>query len=133
VLNALSVVVLGLDVAGLTLSTAVTAWINVAWLARGFRTKLGLPASDPGLRARVAKIALASLACALAAWGAHRVTASALGVLEVRRSIPALLAGLTAGGLALALTSHALAIPEWHEILRRLGRRGRGATDRAPS
>jgi putative peptidoglycan lipid II flippase len=133
VLNALCVVVLGLDVAGLTLSTAVTAWINVAWLARGFRTKLGLPASDPGLRARIAKIALASLACALAAWGAHRVTASALGVLEVRRSIPALLAGLTAGGLALVLASHALAIPEWHEILRRLGRRGRGATDRAPS
>ena len=121
-LNVLGVVGLGLDVAGLTLSTALTAWINVAWLARGLHTKLGLPASGPELRGRVARIALASLACALAAWAAHQAAASALGLLEARRSITALFAGICAGGLAFACAAHFLEIPEWRESLRRLGK-----------
>jgi peptidoglycan biosynthesis protein MviN/MurJ (putative lipid II flippase) len=129
-LNALCVVGLGLDVAGLSLSTAITTWINVAWLGRGLHTRLGLPAPGPELRGRAARIALAALACALAAWAAQRGTASALGFLEARRSIPALLVGLGAGGLAFACAAHALSIPEWHEIRQRLGKlwtRGAGS------
>ena len=122
-LNVLGVLGFGLDVAGLTLSTALTSWINVAWLAHGLRTKLDLPASDPGLRARIGKIALASLACAFVAWGAHRVTATLLHEPETRRSIVALASGLFAGGVAFALSSRSLRIPEWEEIVRRL--RGR--------
>jgi putative peptidoglycan lipid II flippase len=122
-LNALSVVVFGLDVAGLTLATALTAWLNVAWLARGLRTRLGLPTSDPGLHARILRIALASFACALAAWAAQRGVALALGAPEPRRSIAALLSGIFTGGATYVVAARGLAIPEWEEILRRLRER----------
>ena len=125
VLNTLGVVVLRMDVAGLTLATAITTWIDLAWLGRGMRTKLGLPASEPDLRMRVARIALASLACALAAWAVHRGVASAFDVSEPRRSIPALFAGFGAGAIVFALAAHVLAIPEWRETLQRLGGRWR--------
>lgn len=119
-LNTLLVVGFGFDVAGLTLSTALAAAINLAWLLHGMRTRLGLPPSAPELRARILKIGLASLACALVAWGAHRGTAAALGAVEARRSIPALFAGLGAATVTFAVAARALAIPEWAEITRRL-------------
>ena len=84
-LNVLCVVGLGLDVAGLTISTALAAWINLAWLLYAMRAKLELPAADPALRARIARIALASLASALVAWAAHRGAAELLGAVEARR------------------------------------------------
>jgi putative peptidoglycan lipid II flippase len=126
-LNTLCVVGFGLDAAGLTISTAITAWINLLLLARGMRTRLGLAGSEPGLGARVVRIAVASLACAVAAWVAHGGTAAALGVPEARRSLASLLAGLLAGGAAFAAAARWLAIPEWEEIVRRVQvRLGRG-------
>ncbi|NOT32215.1 MAG: hypothetical protein HOP15_17355, partial [Planctomycetes bacterium] len=119
-LNTLLVVGFGFDVAGLTLSTALAAAINLAWLLHGMRTRLGLPPAAPELRGRIFKIALASLACALVAWGAHRATAAALGAVEARHSIPALFAGLGAAVVTFAVAARALAIPEWAEIVRRL-------------
>jgi len=124
-LNFLGVVVLGLDVAGLTLSTALTTWLNLLWLVRGLRTRLALPAGDAGLLGRMARIAAASLVCALAAWGAHRLAASWWAPLEPRRSIPALLVGLAAGAAAYGAVARALGIPEWAEALARLRARGR--------
>jgi putative peptidoglycan lipid II flippase len=119
-LNALCVAVFGFDVAGLTLATAFTTCLNLALLARGFRTKLGLPASDTDLRERVLRIAFASLSSALAARGVWRIATFALGAPEPRRSIPALLAGLAAGAAAYALLVHLLGVREWREILERL-------------
>ncbi len=119
-LNLLCVLGFGMDVAGLTIATAVTAWINFVWLARGMRTKLGLPGSEPELGRRIGKIALAALACALAAWAAQAGTAALLGVVETRRSLAALLAGLVAAGLTYGACARLLAIPEGDEIVRRL-------------
>jgi putative peptidoglycan lipid II flippase len=118
-LNTLCVVGFGLDVAGLTLSTALTTWVNLFWLLRGLRTRLGLARADPALRARSARIMLAALLSALAAWGAQRACAAALESPEPRRSIPALLVGLGAGAVAYALAARALGIPEWEEVVRR--------------
>ena len=125
VLNAVSVLVFGLDVAGLTLATAITSWGNLAWLVIGLRGRLGLPRGDPALRGRIVRICIASGACALAAWTVHRSCAWALEAGDPRRSIPALLAGIGAGALVYALSARALGVPEWDEIRRRLGRRWR--------
>lgn len=119
-LNTLCVFALGLDVAGLTIATALTAWINLVWLARGMRTKLGLPDGDSELRTRILKITLAALASALVAWGTQRGVAALVGIPEARRSLAALLAGLVAAGLTYAACARLLAIPEWQEIVRRV-------------
>ncbi len=123
VLNAFSVVVLGMDVAGLTLATAITSWVNLVWLLAGLRKRLRLPGGDPALPARVVKIALASILCAVVAWAAHGACASLLAVEESRRSIPALFAGIGAGSGAYLLAVRALRIPEWRELVNRLLRR----------
>jgi putative peptidoglycan lipid II flippase len=119
-LNALLVSGLGLDVAGLTLSTALAATVNLVWLLRGMRGRLGLPPAARELRARCLRIALASLLCALAAWSVHRGAAAVLGADEPRRSIPALLVALGAGALTYALSARTLSIPEWRELVARL-------------
>lgn len=119
-LNVVAVVGFGLDVAGLTLATTLTAWINLVWLVRGLRTKLGLPTSAPVLRGRVGRIALASLLAALVAWAVHAAAAAALGAAEPRRSIPALFAGIAAACVTYSVAARVLAIPEWGEIVRRL-------------
>jgi putative peptidoglycan lipid II flippase len=124
-LNTLCVVGFGLDVAGLTLATAVTTWVNLLWLLAGLRRELALPAADPGLRARVARIALASLASGAAAFGAQRGAALLLGAADGRRSLPALLGGLAAGALVYGLAAQFLAFPEWRELLQRVTRRAR--------
>jgi putative peptidoglycan lipid II flippase len=130
VLNGLGVVGFGLDVAGLTSATAVTTWINLVWLARGMRTKLDLPGSDPDLGPRIGKITLAALISALAAWAAHSGTAALLGVGEARRSLAALFAALAAAGLTYGVCGRLLGIPEWDESVRRL--RGRFFPREAP-
>jgi putative peptidoglycan lipid II flippase len=122
-LNVLAVLVLGLDVAGLTLSTALTSGINTVWLLLGLRRRLGLPPADPRLPGRIARIALASLASGAAAWGVHRGAALALDLSEPRRSIPLLLAAMAAGGLSFLAAARLLEIPEYEELTYRLRRR----------
>lgn len=127
-LNVLCVVGLGLDVAGMTLATALTTWLNLAWLVRGLRTRLALPPGVPLLGARVARLALAALLCAGTAWGTQRLWTSGMEAAAARGSIPALMAALAAGGLVYALTTRALGVEEWDEVARRLRRKlGSGA------
>ncbi len=120
VLNTLFVVGFGMDVAGLTLSTALVSCLNLGLLLHGLRTRLGLSPAASELRGRVLRIALAALLCAAASWAAQRGTAAALDVPEARRSLAALLAGIAAGGLTYAAAARMLGIPELAEILRRV-------------
>lgn len=126
-LNVLCVRGLGMDVAGLTLATALTSWGNLIWLLYALRTRLGLPPSDATFRSRVARITAAALLAGLAAFAAHRLGAPLLAAGEERRSIAALLLALGVAGGVYAASSHLLGIPEWHEvtgrILHRLRRR----------
>ncbi len=122
-LNAFAVVGLGMDVAGLTLATAVSSWGNLAGLLAGLRRRLKLPASERSLRPRIAKIAAAALLCAAGAWAAHRGIGALFGLDEPRRSIPALLASIGVGGSLYLLAAWKLGIPEWHELLARVRRR----------
>lgn len=122
-LNVLCVRGLGMDVAGLTLSTALTSWGNLFWLLYALRTRLGLPPSEPEVRARVARIALAALLAGLTAFATHRLGAPLLAADEERRSITALLAALGTAGLTYAGASRVLAIPEWTDFTGRLLKR----------
>jgi putative peptidoglycan lipid II flippase len=122
-LNALCVVGLGLDIAGLTLATVVTTWANLFLLVRGLRSKLALPAGDPAFAGRVVRIVLASLACGLAAWAGHRGLVLALDVDVPRRSVAALIGGMLAGGATYVLAARALGIGEYREIVRRIRER----------
>jgi putative peptidoglycan lipid II flippase len=133
-LNTLLVVGFGLDVAGLTLATALASSINLWWLLVRMRSRLGLPSADPELRSRVVRITVAALASALAAWAGHRGGAALLGVEESRRSVAALLAGIGAALFVYALAARALAIPEWNELVRGLGSKlaRAGGTPRDP-
>jgi putative peptidoglycan lipid II flippase len=128
VLNVACVVGLGMDAAGLTIATALTAWINLALLLIGLRRRLELPAGAPELVRRLGLIALASALCAGAAAAAHRGTTALLGLPEPRHSLPALLAAFAAAGAAYAFASAWLGIPEWREVLRRAGARFRPRT-----
>jgi putative peptidoglycan lipid II flippase len=129
-LNVGCVVGLGLDAAGLTLATAITSWINLAWLLVGLRTRLGLPAGDRELLGRVARMALASVLAAAAAFGAHHAAASLIEASVPRHSLFALLVGLASAGATYGVFSHLLRIPEWGEAFRRL--RGRLEAGQGP-
>jgi peptidoglycan biosynthesis protein MviN/MurJ (putative lipid II flippase) len=122
-LNVLCVRGLDMDVAGLTLSTALTSWGNLIWLLYAMRRRLGLPQSQPEVRARVARITAAALLAGLAAFATHRLAAPLLAAEEERRSVAALLAALATAGLVYAGASRQLGIPEWNEVVQRLGRR----------
>jgi peptidoglycan biosynthesis protein MviN/MurJ (putative lipid II flippase) len=130
-LNVVFVVGLGLDTAGLTLSTALTAWINLLWHLVGLRTHLALPSAEGGLGTRIGRMTLAALASAGVAWAVHRGVALALGAYEPRRSLAALLAALGAAVVVYALVCHRLGVPELQELLRRL--RGRFQPPGTPS
>jgi len=119
-LNAVLVVGLGLDTAGLTLSTALTAWVNLVWLVIGLRKHLRLPEADRGLLARAGRIALAALVSAGVAWAVHGGLGALLGLAEPRRSLPALLVAMGAAGASYGLLGWRLGIPELGEVLRRL-------------
>jgi putative peptidoglycan lipid II flippase len=119
-LNLLFVVGLGMDVAGLALSTAITAWGNLLLLGPALRRKLGLPASAPDFGPRIVRVAGAALASTLLARGAFELFGGE------KRPTLALFASI---GIAIALFAAAaelLRIPEWAQVRARL----RGASDR---
>ncbi len=126
-LNAAFVVGLGMDVEGLALATAATAWLHLAWLVPGFRTKLALPAAEPRALRRAVPMALAAAASGAAALGGHRLVARALGLAadEASRSVSALALGGAVGVLGYLALAQVLGIPEWIDFRARLaGRRG---------
>jgi putative peptidoglycan lipid II flippase len=120
---------LRMDVGGLTLSTALTSWLNVILLTGGLRTHLELPAGAPELPGRLVRMTLAAGLCGAGALGAHRGVAVLLGSPLPRHSLPALLAAIALGGGLYLAATRLLGVPESAELGRRLRRvlgRGRG-------
>lgn len=126
-LNVAFVQGLGMDVGGLTLSTALTSWVNVALLTVGLRSRLHLPPGAPGLAGRAVRMGLAAAACGGGALATHRAVAALLGAEVPRHSLPALFAAIAVGGGLYLLAARLLGIPEGAELARRLrGLAGRG-------
>lgn len=115
-LNVLFVAVVGMDVEGLALSTAITSWTHLAILFVGLRRKLDLPGASVAYGPRLARIVGAALACGGAAWAVERALGAQGGVL-------ATLAAIGAGSLAYAVGVFALGSPEARDLRRRLTRR----------
>ncbi len=122
-LNTFFVVGLGMDIGGLALATAITAWGNLLLLAPGLRSRLGMPAAERDFLPRILRVAAAAAASSIAA-----------GVLYYellrgsRHSVIALLASIAISIGLYAAFSHALRVPEWRHVLERL--RGTGADGR---
>jgi peptidoglycan biosynthesis protein MviN/MurJ (putative lipid II flippase) len=119
-LNLVFVLGLEMDVAGLALSTAITAWGNLFLLGPALRRKLGLPACAPDFAPRILRVSCAALASTLLARGAFELLGGA------RHPTFALLASIAIAIALFALAAHLLGIPEWMQIRARLT----GAKDR---
>lgn len=115
-LNLVFVGALGMDVDGLALSTALTAWMHLAVLFLGLHRVLELPTRTVAYVPRLARIVGASLASGAAALAAYRF-------LEPTGQVFATLTGIATGALVYGLAVSALGAPEWHELRRRLLRR----------
>jgi peptidoglycan biosynthesis protein MviN/MurJ (putative lipid II flippase) len=122
VLNLVCVRGLGMDVGGLTLSTAVTSWISLVWLSAGLTRRLGLPPSAPGLAGRIARTGVAAALSGLAAWATQREVAELLGSEVPRHSFPALFAAIGVAGALYLVLARVLGLPEGAELLQRLAR-----------
>lgn len=118
-LNVWFVAVLGMDVDGLALSTAVTSWLNLAWLASGLSRRLGLPASSVPLVGPLARMLVAAGACGAVAVGVQNALSDWLG------RIMTLPLAIGAGVGAYVLASLLLRVPEARDAAARLGRRMR--------
>jgi putative peptidoglycan lipid II flippase len=124
VLNYLFVAVLGLDVEGLALGTALASWANLLLLLPGFTRRLGLPGASPDLPARYARQTLCALGTGAVAFAVARGVAAVPG-------LPAGALGAAAAlgpalGLAVLtqfLLARWLGLEEWRELVQRLARR----------
>ncbi len=119
-LNFLLVAVLGMDIGGLALATALTSWGNLMLLLPGLERRLGLPPADRSMRRRLATIALAAVGSCLVARGLYWVLA------RDAHSALALAASIAVSALVYGLSAEWLAIPEWRHMTARW--RGRRAT-----
>lgn len=109
-LNLLFVRGLGMDIEGLTLSTALVSWINVALLVPGVLARLPAPAGEPPFARRWLRMLLASGLCAGAAWGTQRLVGP-----DPRSALA--LGAAVAVGLAVYFASAAwLGLEQWHAI-----------------
>ncbi|HVS08239.1 MAG TPA: hypothetical protein VMS76_00100, partial [Planctomycetota bacterium] len=111
---------LGMDVAGLRLSTAIVSWTNLGLLVPGLRRRMPPDAGvsgGPRMPAGLARMVLTSGLCALAAWG----TRAALGG-EARAPLPLAIAILAGLGTYVA-ASQALGVAEWAHVRARLAAR----------
>lgn len=116
VLNVLFLVVLGMDVEGLALSTALTSWGNLALLVPGLRGRLPRSPGAPRGGGDLIRIALATGVLAVLAVGLFgplsRLLGEGLG----------LLATIAGAGGGYALASELLAVPQWRQLRRRFRR-----------
>ncbi len=119
-LNFLLVAVLGMDIGGLALATALTSWGNLMLLLPGLERRLGLPPADQSMRRRLATIGLAALGSCLAARGLYWALA------PDAHSALALAASIAVSALVYGLSAEWLAIPEWRHMTARW-RGGRAA------
>jgi putative peptidoglycan lipid II flippase len=115
-LNVLFLVVLGMDVEGLALSTALTSWGNLALLVPGLRSRLARPPQAPRGGPDLLRIAVATGALALLAAGLFGPLARLLG------EALGLLATIACAGGGYALASELLAVPQWRQLRRRFRR-----------
>ncbi|MFN0007447.1 MAG: murein biosynthesis integral membrane protein MurJ [Planctomycetota bacterium] len=120
-LNLLFVRGFGMEVGGMTLATATTAWANLMVLSPGLRTRLGLPAAQSDFFPRLLRILAAALGSSFVAWVLYR----ALHAGE-RHSAVLLFAAIGVSVGVYAVLCHLLRIPEWSHVLDRA--RGRGRT-----
>jgi putative peptidoglycan lipid II flippase len=116
-LTLLFVVGLRMDVDGLALATAITAWGNLLLLAPGLHRKLGLPAAGDDFLPRLLRITAAAAGSSIAARGLFEL------VKDRSSSAVSLLVAIGASVALFAAFSHLLRIPEWGEFVRRVARR----------
>jgi putative peptidoglycan lipid II flippase len=124
VLNYLFVAVLGLDVEGLALGTALASWANLLLLLPGFTRRLGLPGASPDLPARYARQTLCALGTGAVAFAVARGVAAVPGLPGGALGAAAALG--PALGLAVLtqfLLARWLGLEEWRELVQRLARR----------
>lgn len=115
-LNLVFIMGRGMDVDGLALATAVSAWATLLLLQPGLNRKLGLPPRQPGLFAPIRRMVVGAALSALAAWSGEVWLSPRIG------STGGLLGGIFAGMLAYLLAATALRLPEARSVWRR-GRR----------
>lgn len=121
VLNALFLAVLGMDVEGLALATAITSWGNLALLLPGLwrRLPLAAGAGSSGAARDLARIALATLALSVAAAAlvgpALRLFDKATGLLVV----------ITVSITVYVIGCEVFGVPQWGVLRSRLGARRR--------
>jgi len=117
VLNLVFVLGLGMDISGIALSTAITAWGNLALLAPGLRRRLGLPRAGRDFPLRLGQVLLAAGMSVLLAWILHRLTRERVGETVALGSAILVCVAL------FAAFAHILGIPEWRHLVRRWGGR----------
>jgi putative peptidoglycan lipid II flippase len=117
-LNLLFLLAFRLDVAGLALATAISAWGNLALLVPGLLGRWKGVAEPTGLRFgdSLLRMGIAAGLCGLAAWSGHRALA------EDAHSVAALAVAILSGIVVYIAASTALGVPQWTEIRARIGR-----------
>lgn len=107
---------LGMDIEGLTLATALVAWVNVLLLVPGVLARLPAPADGPPFVRRLLRMLLASSLSAGSAWGVQRLVG------PDPRSVLALGAAVATGIGVYFVSAAWLGLEEWHAIRSRIVR-----------
>jgi putative peptidoglycan lipid II flippase len=121
-LNTLFLVVLGFDVEGLALATAISSWGNLALLLPGLVRRLPAPAGEPGGErpwGSIGRIAAASGLCGAAAWAAY------LSLAAETPSLAPLLAAILCSVVVYVAAAQVLEVPQWSALRGRLRRSSR--------
>ena len=121
----------GMDVEGLALATAITSWLNLAFLLPPLLRRLPKgteeTAEHVSIGRRLAPMALAALLAGGAAWGARELVWSlAEGLGRNLGGSLALAAGAVAGVGGYFAAVAALGVPEWRELRAKLAARRAG-------
>jgi putative peptidoglycan lipid II flippase len=115
-LNLLFVLGFGMDIDGLALATAITAWGNLLLLAPGLHRRLGLPPAQAGFLPRLLRVTLAAGGSSLAARGLFEIWKN-----EAHPTLT-LLASIGVSLVLFAVSAHVLRIPEWNHLVHRVRR-----------
>lgn len=119
-LNLLFVRGFGMEVGGMTLATATTAWANLMVLSPGLRTRLGLPVAQADFLPRLLRIVSAALGSSAVAWLIYQTLHRG-----ERHSAALLFAAIGVSVVVYALLCHLLRIPEWGHVIERARGKGR--------
>ena len=117
-LNVAFVVGLGMDVEGLALATAISAWVNLALLLPGLHRRLGPSAAPLHVPSRLLRILVAASAATGLGWLCWVFLGNGLG------PTARLLLSIALTAAAYAGSAQLLGIPEWRALLNRARRKG---------